>query len=236
MLTSKCSFPPSPRGQYWKLYSNQKLEVIHSYSPWGIKAWNFQRSKNLHAFGKLILHCYRNREWPDLPLLLTSILPNLYHLLKCPVQKETVHLDRVWRYDKQNIAVLAKVSQSRNRDENVSEKETKKLRFCWNAEGEIFLTAYVPSSQCKHSVRYKSLTKPLRFDFYLSNYCQHILYISFKRLNPIFQFIKLFPTFTEFISNQKPIWINKNYSKSNLKINYLKFKPRRLLMKEFSPI
>lgn len=60
------------------------------------------------------------------------------------------------------------------------------------------LTAYVPSSQRKHSVRYKSLTKPLRFDFYLSNYCQHILYISFKRLNPIFQFIKLFPTFTEF--------------------------------------
>lgn len=85
------------------------------------------------------------------------------------------------------------------RTEYISGREReKKRRFCWNPEGKIFLTAYVPPSQRKHSVHYKSLTKPLRSDFYLSNYCQHILYISFKRLNPIFHFIKLFLEFTEF--------------------------------------
>lgn len=94
------------------------------------------------------------------------------------------------------------------RTEYISGKEKKKLRFCWNPEGEIFLTAHVPPSQRKHSVHYKSLTKPLRCDFYLSNYCQHISYTSFKRLNPIFQFIKLFLAFTEF------------YIKSETYLNY----------------
>lgn len=72
------------------------------------------------------------------------------------------------------------------------------MKILLKARGEIFLNAYVLPSQRKHSAHYKSLTKLLRFDFYLSNYCQHILYISLKRLNPIFQFIKLFLAFTEF--------------------------------------
>lgn len=132
-------------------------------------------------------------------LLLDPIFTTLLKMYL--TQKKKVHPDQVKPLLKAKaLKFQLKFSRSRTEMRVFQEKkwEEKKLRFCGNPEGEISLTTYVPSSQRKHSARYKSLTKPLRFDFYLSNYCQHILYISFKRLNPIFQFIKLFPTFTEF--------------------------------------
>lgn len=198
MLDQQALFPTISPGPVLEALQQSKT---HSYSPRGIKVWNFQRNKTPACLWKPYFRLLWEPcvTWNLLPML-TSIGSYFYYPVKDVPNSEEESLSQPSKtiITSRGTAVPAKVSKSQNRDEYVSEEETKELRFCWNPEGEIFLTAYVPSSQCKHSMCYKSLTKPLRFDFYLSNYCQHILYISFKRLNPIFQFIKLFPTFTEF--------------------------------------
>lgn len=199
MVVTNLKKPP----EFLKFHTNSRFGIINSFPLRGIWVQILWSQKNLHDFEALLSCCMSalclktsNVSPPILIFVGSHFYNHVSYVLnlkeKCliPTQIQPSPIEA--------LQFLLTFLRACTWTEYISGREKKKRRFCRNAEGKIFLTAYVPPSQRKHSVHYKSLTKPLRFDFYLSNYCQHILYISFKRLNPIFHFIKLFLAFTEF--------------------------------------